>query len=189
MAQRDKAIIYVDMDHVLCDYQDGFSRQKAMFPDLEFPQSQPGLYIGLNPLPGAIETYRWLNDHPNTNVYILLAPSVRNSHCYSEKRDWVEKHLGISVVQNLIITPHKNLNKGHYLIDDMASGKGQDRFEGSLIHFGSDLFPDWASVRAFFEEALHPDGSPPKAGPWDAFFNSELRVTEDFGLNQEDRDW
>lgn len=189
MSAQKETIIYVDMDHVLCDYENGFIRQKALFPDLAFPQSEPGMYIGLNPLPGAIEAYQWLDEHPNTNVYILTAPSVHNSHCYSEKRDWVEKHLGLSVVKNLIISPHKNLNKGHYLIDDMASGKGQDRFEGSLIQFGSDLFPDWVSVRAFFEQVLDQSGSSPKAGPWDSFFNSQLRVTEDYGLNQEDRDW
>ncbi|WP_233208704.1 5' nucleotidase, NT5C type [Zhongshania marina] len=189
MSYRNEAVIYVDMDHVLCDYEEAWTRQKNLFPDLEFPQSQPGMYIGMNPLPGAIEAYRWLDDHPKTDVYILTAPSVHNSHCYSEKRDWVEKHLGLSVVENLIITPHKNLNKGDYLIDDMASGKGQDRFEGMLILFGSDQFSDWASVRTFFEETLNLGGSPPKAGPWDAFFNSEAGVTDDFGLDQDDRDW
>lgn len=189
MAHSNEKIIYVDMDHVLCDYKDGFSRQKALFPDLEFPQSQPGMYIGMNPLPGAIEAYQWLNDHPNTHVYILTAPSVHNSHSYSEKRDWVEKHLGLSVVQNLIITPHKNLNKGHYLVDDMPSGKGQDLFEGSLILFGSEQFPDWQSVRTFFEISLQPSQVSEKSDTWTSFFHSENTVTEDFGRYQEDLDW
>lgn len=189
MIKGSKAIIYVDMDHVLCDYEEAWARQKALYPDLEFPQSQPGMYIGMNPLPGAIDTFHWLNDHPNSDVYILTAPSVYNSHCYSEKRDWVEKYLGLSVVENLIITPHKNLNEGHYLIDDMASGKGQDRFKGSLILFGSEQFPSWTAIHAFFEEALNPSGSSAKSGPWGSFFNSEVGVTEDFGLDQEDRDW
>lgn len=183
-----KTVVYVDMDHVLCDYAEGFERHKRLYPHLPYPQSQPGLYAGLKPLKDAVETYRWLNDHPKTDVYILTAPSIHNSHSYSEKRDWVEKHLGLSVVENLIITPHKNLNIGHYLIDDMASGKGQDSFEGTLIRFGSERFPDWRSVRDFFEEALKLSGSS-AAGPWDAFFNSEPRVTGDFGLDQEDRDW
>lgn len=64
MENRDETIIYVDMDHVLCDYAEGFSRQKALFPGLVFPQSQPGMYIGLKPLPGAIDAYHWLIDHP-----------------------------------------------------------------------------------------------------------------------------
>lgn len=184
-----KTIVYVDMDHVLCDYAAGFERHKRLHPHLPYPQSQPGFYAGLKPLKEAVETYRWLADHPSTDVYILTAPSIHNSHSYSEKRDWVEKHFGISVVRNLIISPHKNLSKGHYLIDDMASGKGQDGFEGSLILFGSDQFPDWASIRAFFEKALNSEDAPAKVGPWDSFFNSGAEVTEDFGLDQDDRDF
>lgn len=150
----DKAIIYVDMDHVLCDYDDGFIRHQEKYPDLEFPQSQPGLYIGLKPMPEAIETYEWLDSHPRTLLYILTAPSIRNSHCYSEKRDWVERHLGFNSVRNLIISPHKHLCMGDYLVDDMPSGKGQDNFQGELILFGSVDFPDWVSVRAYFESVL-----------------------------------
>ncbi len=167
MNANTKTIIYVDMDHVLCDYAEGFARHKRLYPELPYPQSQPGLYAGLKPLKEAVETYCWLNDHPKTDVYILTAPSVHNSHCYSEKRDWVEKHLGLSVVRNLIISPHKNLNRGHYLIDDMASGKGQEHFEGTLILFGSEQYPDWSAVRQFFDEVLEkPDQT------WGSFFNS-----------------
>lgn len=36
-------VIYVDMDHVLCDYDLGYKAHKAKYPDLPFPQSQPGL--------------------------------------------------------------------------------------------------------------------------------------------------
>lgn len=150
----DKTIIYVDMDHVLCDYDEGYARHQTRFPELKFPQSEPGLYLGLHPMPDAIDSYRWLDSHPATAVFILTAPSVNNPHCYSEKRQWVEKHLGMAVVENLIITPHKHLNRGDFLIDDNATGKGQDCFAGELILFGSDTFPDWVHVRQYFEEIL-----------------------------------
>lgn len=149
-----KKIIYVDMDHVLCDYASGSERHKAKYPELQYPQSQPGLYESLLPIPGAIDTYLWLHSSPQTEVYVLTAPSIRNPHCYMEKRNWVEKYLGIDIVRNLIISPHKNLNKGDFLIDDQPRGKGQDLFDGKLILFGSDEFPDWSSVRAFFAEVL-----------------------------------
>ncbi|WP_232787720.1 5' nucleotidase, NT5C type [Spongiibacter nanhainus] len=145
------------MDHVLCDYKTGFARHKARFPDLAFPQSEPGLYVDLDPLPGAIDSYRWLHNHPETAVFILTAPSIQNSHSYSEKRLWVERHLGMEVVENLIITPHKHLNRGDYLVDDMPSGKGQEHFGGELVLFGSKSFPDWRSVRDYFEERLQYD--------------------------------
>ncbi len=92
--------------------------------------------------------------HPQLEPFILTAPSLRNPHSYTEKRLWVEKHLGYEVVHRLIITAHKGLNRGHFLIDDHDSGKGQEYFEGELIKFGSDRFPDWPSVRRYFESIL-----------------------------------
>ena len=58
-------VIYVDMDHVLCDYNLGYKAHKAKHPNLLFPQSQPGLYINLLPINGAVETFNWLSQHPN----------------------------------------------------------------------------------------------------------------------------
>ena len=40
-------VIYIDMDYVLCDYDLGYKAHKAKYPDLPFPQSQPGLYTNL----------------------------------------------------------------------------------------------------------------------------------------------
>lgn len=148
---RKKEIVYVDMDFTLCDYEEGFNRHKKQHPTLAYPQREPGLYISLMPISGALETYTWLHDHPETDVFILTSPSFKNPHSYSEKRQWVEKHLGMKIVERLIISPRKDLNLGDYLIDDCDSGKGQDRFQGELIHFGSEKYPDWAAVKDFFE--------------------------------------
>ena len=46
-----------------------------------------------------------------------------NPLCYIEKRLWVEAHLGFDVVNRLIISAHKGLNKGHFLIDDNVEGR------------------------------------------------------------------
>jgi 5'(3')-deoxyribonucleotidase len=51
-----------------------------------------------------------------------------------------------SITEKLIISPNKGLLKGDILIDDIVEGKGQEHFEGELIHFGSAKFPDWESV-------------------------------------------
>ncbi|MFC3679104.1 5' nucleotidase, NT5C type [Bacterioplanoides pacificum] len=149
-----KYIVYVDMDHTLCDYDEGFGRHQLKHPELKYPQSEPGLYISLKPLPNAIESFEWLMKHPALDVYILTAPSIQNPHCYSEKRIWVEEHLGMEAVRRLIISPNKGLNKGHYLIDDCAIGKGQENFEGELIQYGFGRFKDWKSVISFFKEKL-----------------------------------
>jgi len=38
-----------------------------------------------------------------------------------------------------------------YLRTSGPSGKGQNNFEGQLILFGSDEFPDWSSVTRYFK--------------------------------------
>ena len=88
-------------------------------------------------------------------MYILTAPSVRNPSSYTEKRLWVEEHLGLGAAYKLIISPNKGLNLGHYLIDDYTKGKGQENFEGRLLQFGSAEYPDWISIRRFFELELN----------------------------------
>ena len=60
----------------------------------------------------------------------------------------------MTVVEDLIISPHKHLNKGDYLIDDMPSGKGQNNFGGQLILFGSEEFPNWTSVARYFKSKI-----------------------------------
>ena len=72
--------------------------------------------------------------------------------CYTEKRVWVEEHLGMDFVQRLIISPNKGLNRGDYLIDDHDTGRGQEGFQGKFIHFGQEEFPDWKTVMKFFKE-------------------------------------
>jgi 5'(3')-deoxyribonucleotidase len=58
---------------------------------------------------------------------------------------WIQKHLGELAYKRLILSHHKNLNFGDYLIDDRTK-RGADRFVGEHIHFKTDRFPDWASV-------------------------------------------
>ena len=74
-------IIYIDMDFTLCDYAKGFKQHEKKFPDLKYPQSEPGLYVNLDPMPNAIEVYNWIDNQPEFDVYILTAPSIRNPHC------------------------------------------------------------------------------------------------------------
>lgn len=149
-----RIIVYIDMDHTLSDYDAGFRRHQSLHPDLEFPQSVPGMFLNLEPVHGAIDAYLWLNSHPRLDVYILTAPSEMNPHSYTEKRLWVEKHLGMEVVRKLIISPNKGLNRGDFLIDDYISGRGQENFEGKILQFGSDEFPDWQAVIGFFKTFL-----------------------------------
>ena len=143
---KNKRLIYIDMDDTLCDFLGRYHEFRKAKPEIDFPQSIPGFFENLEPIEGAIESVNALRESDDFEVYILTAPSTRNPLSYTEKRLWVEKHFDYSMVERLILSPDKSLFKDDILIDDYASGKGQDQFEGKLIQFGSDEFPDWASV-------------------------------------------
>ena len=145
-------IIYIDMDDVLCNFSNARTKALEIEPEIAWPQSQYGFFRNLEAMEDAVKSVHKLLADDKFDVYILTAPSVLNPMCYTEKRDWVEKHLGMEMAHRLIISPHKNLNKGDYLIDDNIAGKGQERFEGTLIHFGSNDFPNWKSVMEYFDK-------------------------------------
>ena len=134
------------MDDVLCDFSGAYKADLARNPGIQFPQSQYGFYEKLEPLKGAIEVVKLLIASDKYEPYILTAPSTKNPFSYTEKRVWVEKKFGYSFADKLIICSNKALLKGDVLIDDNGSGKGQENFEGRLILFGSDEFPDWQAV-------------------------------------------
>lgn len=148
---KPSTVIYIDMDDTLCDFNGRYQEVKALSPEVTFPQSQTGFFLNLEPLPRAVVAFQHLSALPNTDVYILTAPSVRNPLSYTEKRLWVENHLGLDAAYRLILCPNKALLLGDYLIDDRAEGKGQEHFQGQHIHFGSASYPDWTSV------LFHPD--------------------------------
>ena len=55
------------------------------------------------------------------------------------------KYLDDVFHKRLIISHHKDLCQGDYLIDDRGKN-GTSEFAGEWIHFGSEQFPDWESV-------------------------------------------
>nr|WP_320118461.1 hypothetical protein [uncultured Marinifilum sp.] len=144
-------IIYIDMDDVLCDFMGAYNEQIQKCPEMKYPQAQIDFFRTLKPIQGAIEAFHKLNKLPNTDVYVLSAPSEKNPLSYMEKRIWVENHLGYEAVNKLILSPNKALLKGDYLIDDYTEAKGQDQFEGKLINFGFEEFPDWDAVLKFLQ--------------------------------------
>jgi 5'-nucleotidase len=146
MIYMEKIIVYIDMDGVLCDYYE--AHQKALFniPSIAYPQSQYGFYTRISPIEGGISAFHWMEQHQQIEPYILTAPSIPNPLSYTEKRIWVENHLGLQACERLIICNQKNLLKGHYLIDDQDSGRGQEKFEGELWQFGTSLYPNWHTI-------------------------------------------
>ena len=142
--------LYVDMDNVLVDFPSGIAKVPN---DLQIQYEDrldevPGIFSLMDPMPEAIESYNFLAKHFDT--YILSTAPWHNPSAWSDKLLWVQKYLGESAYKRLILSHHKNLNDGHYLIDDRTKN-GADRFAGEHIHFGTTLFPDWPSVVSYLE--------------------------------------
>ncbi|WP_223669853.1 5' nucleotidase, NT5C type [Kangiella shandongensis] len=137
-------IIYIDMDGVLADYDKAFAEVKNHQPNVAYPQSLPQFFENLEPIDGAIDAFNALSQEHD--VYILTAPSNRNPLSYTEKRLWVENHLGFEATERLIICSNKGLLKGGILIDDNIDGKGQESFEGQVLHFGSKQLSKWSDI-------------------------------------------
>lgn len=138
-----KPIVHIDMDDTLCAFSEAKKCALRECPEQAYPHSAYGFYTGLEPIRGAIAAYNWLIATGRFEVYILTAPSIHNPMSYTEKRIWVENNLGMDAVDRLIISPNKGLLKGDFLIDDMDSGRGQEDFEGMLLHFGTESCPNW----------------------------------------------
>ena len=138
------------MDDVLCNFMESYKAHIKACPEMKYPQAQVDFFRNLEPLKGAVQAFHKLTELKGSKVYILSAPSEKNPLSYMEKRIWVENNLGYEAVNRLILSPNKALLKGDYLIDDHTEGKGQDKFEGKLINFGSVEFPDWEAVLLSF---------------------------------------
>ena len=139
------------MDDVICDFVQSYNESKKKNPNEKYPQSKEGFFLNLPPINKSIEVINRLRGVEIFDVYILTAPSVRNPLCYTEKRLWIEQKFDLDMARNLIISPNKGLNKGDYLIDDNINGKGQENFEGKVLHFGSPEFENWSLIWNYFK--------------------------------------
>jgi 5'-nucleotidase len=146
-----KKIVYVDMDNVLVDFASAISRipEEAAAEYEGRLDDVPGIFSLMDPMPGAIVAFVELAERFET--FVLSTSPWANPSAWSDKLLWVQKHLGGSAHKRLILTHHKNLNTGHFLIDDRTKN-GADRFSGEHIHFGSEKYPDWQAVLLYLRE-------------------------------------
>lgn len=143
-----KKIVFVDMDNVLVNFKSALISLEKTNPKIleEYKGREdeiPNIFSIMTPMDGAIEAYEFL--HKSFDTYILSTAPWENPSAWSDKLNWVKHYLGEFTYKRLILTHHKNLNKGDFLIDDRDKN-GANKFEGKLIKFGSTEFPDWDSV-------------------------------------------
>ena len=154
---REKAIVYIDMDNVLVDFQSGIDklsdevkkRYEGVFDEV------PGIFALMEPMPCAVDAVAKLSEH--YDLYVLSTAPWKNPSAWSDKVEWIQKYFGKDessvFYKRLIISHHKDLNKGAFLIDDRTKN-GAGEFKGELIQFGSDKFPDWKAVSVYLLQNL-----------------------------------
>jgi 5'-nucleotidase len=148
-----KKILYIDMDNVLVDFPSGILQTpedvRRLYDDRL--DEVPHIFSKMKPIEGAVLAFEELSLLFDT--YILSTAPWENATAWSDKLDWVKKYLGKYAYKRLILSHHKNLNDGHFLVDDRTKN-GVDRFKGLHIHFGTDDFPDWNSVTRYLKKSI-----------------------------------
>ena len=141
-----KKILYIDMDNVLVNFQSGLDKidlqTQSKFDDKN--DEIPGIFSLMEPVEGAIEAFEKLSSLYDT--YILSTAPWENPSAWTDKLLWVKKYLGENARKRLILSHHKNLNQGDFLIDDRPNNDAEE-FQGEWLHFDpGKKFPDWHSV-------------------------------------------
>ena len=133
-----KKILYLDMDNVLVDFPSGLARiAEETQREYEGRADEiPGVFALMDPMPGAVEAFNTLADA--FDVYILSTSPWENASAWSDKLKWVKKHLGEKAWKRLILSHHKNLNQGDFLVDDRDKN-GAGEFTGTSSSSNNDM--------------------------------------------------
>ena len=149
-------VLYIDMDNTLVDFTaklEGIDPAiRERYRDRE--DELPGLFALMPAMRGAIEAFNEL--HTLFDTYILSTAPWGNPSAWQHKVEWVHLHLGMDegtpAYKRLILSHHKDLNRGDFLVDDRPGHNGAGQFQGEVIPFGSDRFPDWPTVVQYLRD-------------------------------------
>jgi 5'-nucleotidase len=148
-----KKILYIDMDNVLVNFASAFPKLSSeILTEYDSRLDDiPDIFSLMEPIPGAVEAFKELSEKFDT--YILSTSPWANPSAWSDKLIWVKNYLGPSANKRLILSHHKNLNAGDFLIDDRTKN-GVNEFKGEHLHFGTPKFPDWNAVVAYLDQRI-----------------------------------
>ena len=146
-----KKILYLDMDNVLVDFASAIPRltrrEREQYEG--HLDDVPGIFARMDPVDGAVEAFCELAGIFDT--YILSTAPWENPTAPADKLAWVKEYLGAQCYKRLIMSHHKHLNRGDFLVDDRPNN-GAEHFAGEVIRFGSAEFPDWSVVLPYLRD-------------------------------------
>ena len=124
MKKSKKIVVYVDLDNTIANFQSGVDTFPAAIRaqygkdenGKDHSDEIPGLFSKMKEIDGAKEGFQFLADHFDT--YILSTAPWNNPSAWCDKLEWVKAHLGPAVKKRLILSHHKDLLRGDYIIDD-----------------------------------------------------------------------
>jgi 5'(3')-deoxyribonucleotidase len=145
-----KKTLIFDIDGVVADWEKTakiWSNQLGVsiddFTNNKLYRDIPKFYLELELIPDAKESIMQLDEF--YDIIFVSAPSWGNTHCFTEKRLWIEKHFGEWAEKKMDLSFHKGHYIGHYLVDDRTK-YGAGEFIGEHIMFGTEPFQTWKEV-------------------------------------------
>lgn len=152
-------VIHVDMDGVLVDFSSALETldERTLNEYRGRLDEVPGIFSKMKPMKDGIETIEHLSHY--ARFHILSTAPWGNPTAWSDKLEWVQRHMPGSMYKRLTLTHHKELLNGDFLIDDRFANGAYD-FTGELIPFGSARFPDWIAVREYLSDVILQEKKP-----------------------------
>ncbi len=157
---RTKKVLYIDMDNTLVDFTTAFPHVDPALLDKHAGDEDdiPGIFALMEPMPGAVEAVHELA--PLFDVYVLSTAPWANATAWHDKVEWIKRHFGEEkegpLYKRLILSHHKHLNRGEFLVDDRPHKNGAERFHeqgGEVIHFGEQgTHKTWSEVVGYLKE-------------------------------------
>jgi 5'(3')-deoxyribonucleotidase len=142
MTKKPKTRVYVDLDGVTVDFA-RYMREHGLTGDEV--KKQPGAYLMMHPIPGAIEAIRSIIGM-GYDVHIATKPPTGIPFAYADKVAWVLEHLP-ELSRKMTLTHDKGQLGGpnDYLIDDRPHKANCEAFAGKLVPFVPGMF-EWPQI-------------------------------------------
>lgn len=155
-----KKTLYIDMDNTLVDFPSAFPHVDPALLEKHAAHKDdiPGIFAHMQPFAGAVEAVHELA--PLFDIYVLSTAPWANPTAWHDKVEWIKAHFGAEqdgpLYKRLILSHHKHLNRGEFLVDDRPHKNGAERFHehgGEVIHFGpGGTHKTWPEVVEYLKE-------------------------------------